>query len=52
MKPRTSIVATGLAMAAVALAAPAHAQSAPIAVGAVFTAGPQDPQRAPSPQQL
>jgi hypothetical protein len=51
MKPRTLIVATGLAMAAVALAAPAHAQSTRIAVGAVFTAGPQYPQRAPSPQQ-
>ena len=51
MKPRTLIVATGLAMAAAALAAPAHAQSARITVGAVFTAGPQYPQRPPSPQQ-
>jgi len=48
MKPRTLIVATGLAM--VALTAPAHAQSTRITVGAVFTAGPQYPQRAPSPQ--
>jgi opacity protein-like surface antigen len=49
MKPRALIVATGLAVTVVALAAPAYAQSARIAVGAIFTAGPQYPQRAPSP---
>jgi hypothetical protein len=49
MKRRALIVAAGLA--AVALAAPADAQSARITVGAVFDAGPQYPQRAPTPQQ-
>jgi hypothetical protein len=49
MRPRTLLVATGLAVAAVAAAAPAQAQSTRIAVGAVFTAGPQYPQRPPSP---
>jgi hypothetical protein len=50
MKPRTLFVAIGLAVAAVAVAAPekAQAQSTRITVGAVFTAGPQYPQRPPS----
>jgi hypothetical protein len=52
MKPRILIVAAGLAMVAVALSAPAHAQSTRIAVGAVFTVGPQYPQRSPSPPSV
>ena len=51
MKPRTLIVAAGLAVAVAALAAPAHAQSARITVGAVISTGPQYPQPAPYPQQ-
>jgi hypothetical protein len=50
MKTRSLIVAAGLALSAVALATPAHAQSARIVLGAVFSSGPQYPQRtAPYP---
>jgi hypothetical protein len=48
MKPRTLIVAAGLAVAA---AMPAYAQSARVTVGAIVSAVPQYPQPAPSPQQ-
>ena len=51
MKPGTFIVAAGLVLAAVAVGAPASAQSARIVVGAVFGAGPQHRQPAPDAQR-
>jgi hypothetical protein len=50
MTPRISIVATGLVVAAVALATPTWAQSVRITVGSVFSAGAQAPQPAAYPQ--
>ena len=43
MKPTSSVIAAGVVLAGLAAAAPVHAQSARIIVGAVFGAGPQYP---------
>jgi hypothetical protein len=43
MKPTTLVIAAGVVLASLAFGAPVHAQSARIAVGAVFSGGPQYP---------
>jgi hypothetical protein len=48
MRPTTCVIAAGVALAGLALCAPAHAQSARIAVGAVFSTAAQYP---PAPPQ-
>jgi hypothetical protein len=43
MKPTTLVIAAGAVLASLAIGAPVHAQSVRIAVGAVFSGGPQYP---------
>ena len=47
MKPTTLVVAAGVVLAGLALGAPVNAQSARIAVGTVFSTGPQYPSQGP-----
>ena len=47
MKPTTLVIAAGVVLASLAFGAPVHAQSARIAVGAVFSGGPQYPPPPP-----
>jgi hypothetical protein len=49
MKPTTLAIATGAVLAGLTFGAPVSAQSARIAVGAVFCAGPQYPPQARYP---
>jgi hypothetical protein len=49
MKPTTLVIAAGAVVASLAIGAPVHAQSARIAVGAVFSSGPQYPPPPPYP---
>ena len=43
MKPTTFVIAAGVVLASLAIGAPVDAQSARVAVGAVFSSGPQYP---------
>ena len=51
MKPTTLVFAAGAVLVGLAIGAPVYAQSARIAVGAVFSSGPQYPPETPYAQR-